>query len=113
MKRRYVLAPEAARDLASIWRFTKEQSSIEMADRVEAGIREKLVFLAANPECGHWRKDLTSQPVKFFTVYSYLIVHRPGTRPLQIAAILHGQRNLKRLLGRRLPPLAYPSDPSA
>jgi antitoxin ParD1/3/4/toxin ParE1/3/4 len=102
MIRRYVLAPEAARDLASIWRFIKEESSVEMANRVESGIREKLVFLATNPGCGHWRKDLTSEPVKFFTVYSYLIVHRPGTKPLQVAAILHGHMDLKRLLKQRL-----------
>jgi plasmid stabilization system protein ParE len=102
MTRRFVLAPEAARDLAQIWQFVKEQSSVDMADRVEASIRDKIVFLAANPRSGHWRKDLTSEPVKFFSVYSYLIVHRPGTRPLQVAAILHGRRDLKQLLKQRL-----------
>ncbi len=35
MTRRYVLAPEAAFDLVHIWRFLKEQGSIEIADRVE------------------------------------------------------------------------------
>jgi hypothetical protein len=35
MKSRYVLAPEAARDLVGIWRYIKKQSSLEMAERVE------------------------------------------------------------------------------
>jgi plasmid stabilization system protein ParE len=65
MTRRYVLAPEAALDLVQIWRFIKEQSSIEIADRVESVIRDKIVFLAANPGAGHWRKSLTDEPVKF------------------------------------------------
>jgi antitoxin ParD1/3/4/toxin ParE1/3/4 len=74
MNRRYVLAPEAALDLVQIWRYTKKQSSVEMADHVESVIRERLVFLAANPGAGHWRKNLTEEAVKFFPVYSYLIV---------------------------------------
>lgn len=102
MNRRFVLAPEAARDLAQIWQFIKEQSTVDMADRVESGIRDKIAFLARNPLNGHRRKDLTSEPVKFFAVYSYLIVHRPGTRPLQVAAIFHGRRDLKQLLKQRL-----------
>jgi len=59
MKPRYVLAPEAARDLVGIWRYIKKQSSLEMAERVEGVIRDRIVFLAENPNAGHWRKDLT------------------------------------------------------
>jgi hypothetical protein len=40
--------------------------------------------------------------VKFFPVYSYLIVYRPMTKPLQIASILHGRRDLLQLLKDRL-----------
>jgi plasmid stabilization system protein ParE len=43
---RFVLAPEAALDLVKIWRYIKKKVSVEMADRVEAVIREKIVFLA-------------------------------------------------------------------
>jgi len=46
---RYVLAPEAALDLVKIWRYIKEQTSVEMADRVESVIREKMAFLAQMP----------------------------------------------------------------
>jgi hypothetical protein len=56
-----------------------------MADRVESVIREKIVYLAGRPGGGHWRKDLTDEPVKFFPVYSYLIVYRPETIPLQLS----------------------------
>ena len=38
MSGRYLLAPEAAADLVQIWRYIKKQSSVDMADRVEAVI---------------------------------------------------------------------------
>ena len=39
--------------------------------------------------------------VKFFSVYSYLIVYRPGTKPLRIVSILHGRRDLGQTLKNR------------
>ncbi len=49
MSARYLLAPEAAVDLVNIWRYIKKQSSLEMADRVESVILDKIRFLAENP----------------------------------------------------------------
>jgi plasmid stabilization system protein ParE len=76
MKPRYVLAPQAARDLVQIWRYIKKESSQETADHVESVIRGKFVYLAEFPGAGH-RRDLTSAEVRFFSVYSHLIVYRP------------------------------------
>ncbi len=102
MRVRYVLAPEAALDLVQIWRYIKRNTSLEMAERVESVIREKIVYLAGRPGAGHWRKDLTDETVKFFPIYSYLIVYRPETIPLQVVAILHGRRDVEELLKDRL-----------
>ena len=102
MKRRFVLAPQAARDLVDIWRYIRKESSEETADRVESVIREKFVYLADFPGGGHSRGDLTDAAVRFFSVYSYLIVYRPDTRPLQIVTILHGSRDVFKLLKKRL-----------
>jgi plasmid stabilization system protein ParE len=102
MRGRYVLAPEAALDLVQIWRYIKNSASLEMADRVESAIREKIVFLAGRPGAGHWRRDLTVEPVKFFPIYSYLIVYLPETNPLQVVAILRGRREVGKLLKDRL-----------
>ena len=102
MRGRYVLAPEAAFDLVEIWRYVRKQSSIQIADRVESVIRDKIVFLAGNPGAGHWRRNLTGEAVKFFPVYSYLIVYRPDTKPLQVVSILHGRREVERILKDRL-----------
>jgi len=102
MTRRYILAPEAAHDLVEIWRHLKKKASVEIAERIEFAIRDRIVFLARTPGAGHWPRDLTAEPVKFFAVYSYLIVYRPETKPLQVVAILHGYRDVERILTERL-----------
>lgn len=102
MKALYVLAPEAALDLVQIWRYIKAEGSIEIADHVESVILDKIEFLAGNPGAGHRRKNLTDEAVKFFPVYSYLIVYRPDTRPLQVVSILHGRRDVEQILKDRL-----------
>ena len=101
MRRRYVLAPEAALDLVQIWRYIKRESTEKIADRVEAAIRNQIVSLTKSSGIGHWRKDLTDEPVKFFPVYSYLIVYRPDTKPLHVVAILQGRRDVQQVLKDR------------
>jgi plasmid stabilization system protein ParE len=100
--RRYVLAPEAALDLAEIWLYIRRESSEQTADRIERVIRDKFLFLARNRNAGHRRQDLTRVPVRFYSVYSYLIIYRPESRPLEVAAILHGNQDVERILEMRL-----------
>jgi len=97
-----VLAPQAAQDLVDIWRYIKAQSSEALADRVEGVIRNRILFLSRSPGIGHWRRDLTDQDVKLFSVYSYLIVYRPETNPLQSVFILHGRRDVAALLRKHM-----------
>ena len=101
MSGRYALAPEAAYDLVQIWRYIRKQSNAQVADRVESVIRNKIIFLARNPGPGHWRKNLTDLAVKFFPVYSYLIVYRPDTEPFQVVSILQGRRDVEQILRDR------------
>jgi toxin ParE1/3/4 len=101
MTARYVLAPRAAQDLVEIWRYIKGHSSVSTADRVESVIRDRIVFLSRRPGAGHWRRNLTDEDVKFSPVYSYLIVYRPETKPLQVVSILHGRRDVERILSER------------
>ena len=87
-------------DLVQIWRYLKKKANPEVADRIESEIRSKIVFLCGTPGAGHWRKDLTDAPVKFFAVYSYLIVYRAETKPIQVVAILHGHRDVQQMADR-------------
>jgi antitoxin ParD1/3/4/toxin ParE1/3/4 len=97
----YVLAPRAASHLARIWRYLRNEAGEMVADRIEAEIKSRIAFLAMNPGAGHYRRDLTDKPVKFFPAYSWLIVYRPDTRPLQVVSILHARRDVANLLRER------------
>jgi plasmid stabilization system protein ParE len=93
----YIVSPRADEDIIEIWQYLHERASIEVANRVEAEIYSAFETLAQNPRIGHKRSDLTSHPVLFFAVYSYMIVYRPS-RPLEIARVLHGKRDLTQIL---------------
>jgi len=102
----YEISAEAQADLFEIWvRIARD--SVELADRIEEEFRERFTSLGRMPGQGHSRKDLTSQPVLFsplysFLVYSFLVVYQPEVRPVRILAVLRGRRDLQRLLKNRL-----------
>jgi antitoxin ParD1/3/4/toxin ParE1/3/4 len=47
---------------------------------------------------------LTDKPVKFWPVFSYLVLYDPAQRPIDIVRIVHTGRDLKTLFGHH-PPL--------
>ena len=55
-------------------------------------------MLADNPGLGHLRRDLTTKPVRFWPVYSYLVIYDPDARPLEVVRILNGYRDVAALL---------------
>ncbi len=88
---------EARRDLLEIWEFIA-RNDLDTADRVEREIEQAITRLARNPRIGHVRPDLTSKPVRFWGVYSYLIIYDPEARPLEVVRILSGYRDVAVLL---------------
>ena len=96
---RYVLSARARSDLKQIWSSIADDN-IDAADKVRNTIRSALEKLARTPFIGHTRKDVNSPDYRFYVVYSYLIVYRPETNPLEVVRIVHGARDLKRVLGR-------------
>ena len=93
----FFYSPKARRDLLEIWEFIA-QNDLDAADRVEKAFEQAIEKLAHNPDLGHVRRDLTSKPVRFWRVYSYLIVYDPETRPLEVVRILSGYRDVAALL---------------
>lgn len=97
MSRGYRLTPEARANVDEICAFIA-QDSVDAALRVLEALEDAFDQLAATPETGHRREDLTARPVKFWRVYSYLVVYDPASAPLSIIAVLHGARDVERLL---------------
>jgi antitoxin ParD1/3/4 len=99
----YALTPLAKSDIFNIWSYIAEDNQ-NAADRVEQAIYDACAFLTDGPLRGHARPDLTTRPVRFWTLTrypNYTIVYRPETAPLQIIAVLHGKRNIQRILKYR------------
>jgi plasmid stabilization system protein ParE len=99
----YSLTPLAKEDIFEIWSFIASDSP-EIADRVEQAIYDVCALVADAPMRGHSRSDLTNRPLRFWTLTrypNYTVVYRPETSPVQVVAVLHGRRNLRRILKRR------------
>lgn len=96
----YEISKEAQNDLFEIWSRIADDS-VELADRIEREFQDLFASLARMPGQGHQRKDLTSRPVLFFPIYSFLVVYQPAAEPIRIMAVLRGKRDVKRLLKTR------------
>ncbi|MBV8809274.1 MAG: type II toxin-antitoxin system RelE/ParE family toxin [Acidobacteriaceae bacterium] len=101
--RAYALTALAKADIFEIWAYIAEASETA-ADRVEQAIYDACGFLAEGRSRGHLRPDLTNRSLRFWTLTrypNYTVVYRPDTSPLQVVAVLHGKRNIRRILKER------------
>jgi len=69
-------------------------AAVRVSDRFEAVFEA----LAANPHLGHYRDDLTARSLRFFPVFTYLVIYLPGTEPLQIVRVLSCARDIEELI---------------
>ena len=64
------------------------------ARRVVRELRAAMERLADMPGKGHLREDLGDEALRVWVVYSYLIIYRPETNPLQIVRVVSGYRDV-------------------
>ena len=96
----FVLAAAAEDDLLEIGGYIAQQQGTDLADRVLRELEAAMAQLALRPRLGHRRQDLTSNDAyRFWPVHSYLIVYNANTRPLAVARVIRGSRDVRRLLG--------------
>jgi plasmid stabilization system protein ParE len=99
----YALTPLAKSDIFSIWSYIAAHSE-DAADGVEQAIYDACAFVAEAPMRGHSRSGFTTRNLRFWTLTrypNYTVVYWPETVPLQVVAVLHGKRNLHRVLQQR------------
>jgi toxin ParE1/3/4 len=97
--KRFEVSRRSLRDLQEIWEFISADS-FDAADRVLEDFYRAFARLAGTPGMGHKREDLTHRDVRFWRVHSYLVIYR-ASKPIRIVRVLHGKRDVKRLLGER------------
>lgn len=99
---RYVLTTQAQEDLQEIRDYLLKEAGFRVTRHVLASFVAAFHALVRTPGQGHRREDLSSrEELRFWNVFSYLIVYRIDKRPLTVIAILHSKRNLGRLLENR------------
>jgi plasmid stabilization system protein ParE len=86
-------------DLDEIWIYIARDSE-RQADRVVERIMQAIDLLAERPGLGHVKLDYAPEELRFWTVFSYYIIYRPDTDPMEITRILHSARNIRSILRR-------------
>ena len=95
--RHYHISELAESDLVSIWEYIADEN-LTAADAMRERFFEAFDKIAAMPEMGHQREDLTSRPVRFWAVASYLIIYNSTPNPIEIVRVLSGWRDVAALL---------------
>lgn len=97
----YILSRDADLDLDDIWEYIAADST-DAADSWIGKLFDAFEALERTPGMGHKREDLTSYPVLFWPVGSYLIIYRAEHLPVQIVAVTRGSRDIPAFLRQRL-----------
>jgi plasmid stabilization system protein ParE len=88
----YLIHPEAFDDLDEIYEYIGGFNP-SAADRVLDELFAAFDLLSCFPHMGHRRPDLTSKPLRFKAIRSYLIVYAPDLKPTWIVAVIDGRRS--------------------
>ncbi len=88
----FVLSPAAAADVESIASFLDEHAP-HATDHVLDSLRDAMHRIARAPGIGHIRDDLADVPLRFYAVWSYLVIYREES-PVQIVRVLHAARDV-------------------
>ena len=96
---KFVLAPSAISDIAEVWEYYADEiGDPDLADRMRDEIFAGIRKAARTPDLGHYRRDLADEPVRFWRVRKFLIIYRSEVRPIEIARVLHGNRDVETIL---------------
>jgi antitoxin ParD1/3/4/toxin ParE1/3/4 len=96
---RFVLTDHAKEDVRGIIEHIRADSP-QNAAKVQTKIRDAITLLSEFSHIGHTREDAGDFGLRFWPVYSYLIVYRPDAIPLRVIRVIHGARDLGRSLWR-------------
>lgn len=99
----FILAPEAARDIEEIVRYIAKEN-VAAALALEDELFQSFEELAAFPNLGHTRTDLAGKRnLLFLSIGRYLVIYRAYTKEVEILAVLHGSRDVPKILRHREP----------
>ncbi len=95
--KRFKLSPQAAGDIREAWAYVA-RDNLNAAGRFRLRIRQACRTIAQNPRIGHSREDLTDKPVLSWPEGQYLIIYNPARTPVEIVRVVHGARDVPKLI---------------
>lgn len=99
----YRLTPKAREGFHRIVIYVEENFGLEVADRVVTDLGKAFELLAANPDVGHHREDLTrDEHVLFWSVGPTLIAYRSCPEWIEILFVERGELDWERMLTKHL-----------
>jgi plasmid stabilization system protein ParE len=100
----YRLSPQARRDLEQV-RLYLSDVPVEAAMRAKLQLRDGLRLIAGQPMMGHTDSESTrliGEEIRSWLIPPYRVFYRASRSPIEFVAILHGARDLRAILRRRL-----------
>ena len=95
---RIIRSPQSDLDVFEIALLVANENPTA-AERLIDRFDEKLMMLADNPHSGRPRDELAPS-LRSYAVGNYLIFYRPIENGIELIRVLHGARDLRRLLRR-------------
>ena len=94
---KYRLTPSAKSDLIKIWNYTVETWGEKQAEKYLQDIEDKFNQLAANPELGRRRPEISSGYYSF-PALKHIIFYLNSGRYIDIIGILHEKMDIDKNL---------------
>lgn len=94
----YQLTETAEAELAEILLYVADRDGVERALYVHDRFVQAFELLAAQQGAGTTRPNLTGEHVRWWFVFKWVVIYDPESSPISILRVIHGARDLERLL---------------
>jgi plasmid stabilization system protein ParE len=103
----YVLSRQAECDVDGTIEFLLKNVGRKQAAAFIESLHEALELVVRNPYIGHSRLDAAPRKYRFWQFGAFFVVYDFEARPIQVARVIHGARDLRQALRN----LHSPSEP--
>lgn len=95
----WFLSADADAEFSGIIHYVEQESGTAMADRLRDSFYRTFDMLAENPRIGRLRDQDAAAEVRSWIIHSYFVLYDASSEPLEITRIVHGARDVDRVLG--------------
>lgn len=91
---RFILTPQAQRELLNLWRYIDQNSGEARANSVLRRINRKIEALAQHPGIGRSRDEL-AEGLRSLPANPYLIFYFPIEDGIEVVHVIHGRQDIE------------------